>query len=435
MKDAPGWDDATPSARRPLILQCTDCGAQAEAGPLWSGCPACRDRKVESSLFVPSDLSRIGAREDIFPVSDIWTLDAILPFGRGDAVTMGEGGTPLIHCKRMGDTLGLNRLFVKDETQNPTGSHKDRSVSVALTDATIRQARTVAIASSGNHGVAVAAYAAKAGIQSVILLSKHAPALARDLIQIFGGLAIEAEAADRWALLEAGVRRFGWYPCGGWTRKAFTGNPYAGQGYKSIAFELAYQLKWKAPDFVVVPTGTGELLFGLYQGFNELLTLGWVDRLPRLVSVEPDAGAPLYRAHNSQGGTLSPIDLRKTIAISIAAPISSHRAVLSLRQTDGIAFALSDQEILEAYESLPKLEGLALEAASAASVAAAHRLVSGGHARPTSTIVCIGTSGASRDIAWLPRQEPRTIPSVSADLDDLVERVLGAYEVDLTRPT
>lgn len=210
------------------------------------------------------------------------------------AADLGAGGTPLVRARILDEFVGGHvEVWVKDESRNPTWSHKDRLNTVAVSAAVLSGAAGVVVASSGNHGASAAAHAAAAGLPCVLITSRGAPSRMADLMKAYGAIVVETETGNRWPLLEEVVRRYGFHPVSS-TTPFPTGHPFGPEGYKTISYELFNQLG-AAPDAVFVPTGYAELLFGIGKGFAELAKLSLCD-IPRLYSCEPAGLAPLAAA-------------------------------------------------------------------------------------------------------------------------------------------
>jgi threonine synthase len=411
-------------------LRCTHCGAAYGLDPLWEGCLACSRADFVYPLEVEYDESAqadAASRAMFDQRGGIWRFDPLLPVAADRKISLEEGRTPLVDCPALAAEAGVARLLVKDESRNPTWSHKDRASAVAVSDALERGARAITLSSSGNHGISAAAYAARAGLGCVIFVLDSPPLIARTVIQAYGGIVVATDMFGRWQLMEEGVRRYGWYPLGGWTRTAYTGNPYGSEGYKSIAYELCQQLDWQAPDVVIVPTAGAEVLYGVHRGFAEARRLGWIEHLPRLVAAEPAAGAPTFHALERDLDYIPRVDTGPTVAVSIGASIGSYRGLLGVRDSDGFGAAVSEDEILAAYARLARSEGLFVEPSSAASVAAALQLGRSGQLTRASTVVCISTSAGIKD----PRTAEQTLgvdlPVIEPNFEAFARAVVATY--------
>src|SRR5215471_11199131 len=270
----------------PSALVCVKCGTRYPVDRYAHDCPACRKAGAPANLTVAYD-SRPGdggARDEPrgWPAS-MWRWQAFLPAAADDAVSLGEGNTPLLPAP----SLGLGDLWIKDESRNPTWSFKDRLASSALTMAKRFGARVIASSSSGNAGAAAAAYAAKAGLPCVVFTFVGAsPPLVAQMRAYGAMVVIVDDKADRWRLQTAGVRELGWYPTSAFFGPVVGSNPYGMEGYKTIAFEVAEAFDWEPPDWCVLPVCYGDALFGMWKGFEELKALGWIERVPRFVAVE-----------------------------------------------------------------------------------------------------------------------------------------------------
>ena len=270
----------------PSALVCVRCGARYPIDRFAEDCPACRQARAPANLTVAYDSPPgEGAVRDapLRRPASMWRWDSFLPAAAADAVSLGEGNTPLLPAP----ALGLGDVWIKDESRNPTWSFKDRLASGALTMAKRFGAKVIASSSSGNAGAAAAAYAAKAGLPCVVFtfLGAAPPLVAQ--MRAYGAMVVAVEnKADRWRLQSAGVREFGWYPTSPFFGPVVGSNPYGMEGYKTIAFEIAEAFDWQPPDWCVLPVCYGDALFGMWKGFEELKALGWIDRIPRLVAAE-----------------------------------------------------------------------------------------------------------------------------------------------------
>ncbi|HEX9556634.1 MAG TPA: pyridoxal-phosphate dependent enzyme, partial [Reyranella sp.] len=302
----------------PSALVCVRCGARYPIDHFANDCQACRAARAPANLTVAYDSIPGEGRtrdEAARRPASMWRWEAFLPASADDAVSLGEGNTPLLAAP----ALGLGDLWIKDESRNPTWSFKDRLASSALTMARHFGAKVIASSSSGNAGAAAAAYAAKAGLPCVVFtFVGAAPPLVAQM-RAYGAMVVTVEdKADRWRLQSAGVRQLGWYPTSPFFGPVVGSNPYGMEGYKTIAFEIAEAFDWQVPDWCVLPVCYGDALFGVWKGFAELLALGWIDRIPRLAAAEVSGS---LEAALASGAAMPPVRLRNqpTIAPSIGA--------------------------------------------------------------------------------------------------------------------
>ncbi|HEU5097303.1 MAG TPA: pyridoxal-phosphate dependent enzyme, partial [Reyranella sp.] len=261
----------------PSALACVRCGARHPIDHYAEDCPACRTKGAPANLTVaygqrPGEGLKRNAPSG--SACSMWRWDGFLHAKAEEAVTLGEGNTPLLPAP----ALGLGDVWIKDESRNPTWSFKDRLGSGALTMAKRFGARVIASSSSGNAGAAAAAYAAKAGIPCIVFtfVGSAGPLVLQ--MRAYGAMVVTvADKADRWRLQSLGVRELGWYPTSPFFGPVVGSNPYGMEGYKTIAFEIAEAFDWQPPDWCVLPVCYGDALYGMWKGFEELKALGWID--------------------------------------------------------------------------------------------------------------------------------------------------------------
>ncbi len=249
---------------------------------------------------------------------------SLLPLDREPLSGLGEGNTPLVPLARAGDRIGLSRLYFKDESRNPTWSYKDRLAVVAVNRAVQRGAETLVVSSTGNHGAAVAAYAARLGLDCVVLTLKSVPTAMKVLMQSYGARVVAfSEPGDRWTVMRAGVEERGWVPMSGYATPPSGSNPFGVDGHKTIAYELYQQLDGQLPDVVVAPVAYGDALVGMVRGFEDLCALGLAERLPRMVAGEP-YGPYAAGLASAEGATVPrPAPDKPSVGFSIASLLPS----------------------------------------------------------------------------------------------------------------
>ncbi len=368
---------------------CPRCSRVCEPIVYQESCEGCG-----GVLEVAMDLSALGPIErdalltcperglfrwwPFFPLSD-----------RGSVVSLGEGDTPLLPAGRLGERLGLGRLYLKNDTVLPTGSLKDRSNAIGVSKAVELSVPLVAVVSTGNAAASVSAYAAAAGLRSVIMLPEETAPEKVAQAAAYGAeiIAVKADYDRTAKLFAAAVREFGWYAC-------MSNNPYRNEGKKSYAYELWAQLDGEVPEWLIHPTAGGLGLVATWKGFNELHTLGWIDRLPRMVAAQASACAPIEQAFRSGWPDIQPVPARETVAESIRVGYPKSlgwRAIRDIRKSGGTAVALEEAEILEARSLLARQAGIYAEPAGAISLAAAGRLRQAGVIGPNDLTVCMIT--------------------------------------------
>ncbi len=325
----------------------------------------------------------------------VWRYRELLPVPRGTVpISLGEGATPLTRLNRIEELRGVS-VFAKNEGVNPTGSFKDRGMTVAVTLARSIGARAVVVASTGNTASSAAAYAARAGMRAVIVVPRGKIALGK-LAQsiLYGAVIVEIEGSFDKALeavMEATRRNRQLYPLNSF-------NPWRLEGQKTIAFEIVEQLGF-VPDWVVVPVGNAGNISAIWKGFRELHRYGLIDRLPRLAGVQASGAAPLASAWRK--GLREPVVFEhpETVAtaIRIGKPINWPKALRAVEESNGVFIDVGDEEILSAQRLLARREGIAVEPASAASLAGLLRLVGDGFIERGETVVIVLTGHGLKD--------------------------------------
>ncbi len=347
----------------------------------------------------------------------------LLPLSRRTPpISLHEGNTPLISAAPLARRVGAGRLFIKDESRNPTWSYKDRLAAVAVTKAVELGMDTVVVASTGNHGAAAAAYAARAGLRCVVLTQATVPATMKTLMQVYGAEVVALRSGpERWALMAQAVAEWGWFAISGHADPPVGSNPYGVDGYKTLAYELVEQLG-TAPDVVVVPVAYGDGLAGIARGFDDLRALGVTDRVPRLLAAE--TFGPHADALASGAEVAGPVPAGPSAAFSIASPVGTYQALAALRASNGRAVAVpEDDAVLAAQADIGRSTGLYLEAASAIGLAALDRFAATGHVGSQDTVVLVATSTGLKDPASTATRLP-DVPVVEPSLQAL-DRVAG----------
>ncbi|HMF50073.1 MAG TPA: threonine synthase [Candidatus Saccharimonadales bacterium] len=367
-------------------LRCPKCRHEPASRTVFQ-CPQCRsvlEVNIEIGHLQPADFDRMRQSRDL----SIWRWFDFFPVNdRSSIVSLGEGNTPLIHARRLGDKIGITNLYLKNDTVLPTGSLKDRSNSVGLSVARELGFKTAAVMSTGNAAASVAAYSAAAGIESVVLVTKgtapskiiQARAYGATVIVVDGDFDYEVAK-----LYKAAIQEFGWYDC-------LSSNPYRDEGKKSYAYEMVDQFDGRIPDWVIHPTAGGTGIYAMWKGYKEFLSLGWIDRAPKLVAAQSEAAAPIVAAFEKGLSDVEPVTARETVAesIQVGNPTSlGWRALAALRESGGTAVAVRDDEILEAQALTGSLAGIFAEPAAATSVAAAKKLRDAGIISRADTVVC-----------------------------------------------
>jgi threonine synthase len=379
--------------------------------PLWPvlthGCPRTSTDEMQYPLDIDYAYDEVDA--EIFDQSPLPGLDRWAPLlpQLADSLALGEGGTPLLAPARLSEWAGFDgELLIKDESRNPTWSHKDRLNRCTVSAAVVSGAPGIVVASSGNHGASAAAYAAAAGLPCVVLSSPTSPVAVQQFLLSYGAAVVGVPTEARWPLMRKIVEEFGYMPVSNLT-PFHTGHPFGPEGYKTIAYELFLQLGRRLPDAIFVPTGYAELLYGVWKGFDELRRFGLVAEVPRLYACEPAARAPLTRSL-AEGVPAIAVAAEPTAAYSVAVQVNGYRGVRAIRSSEGLAVAVPDEEMLAAQSALAR-HGLWVELSAAISLAGFRQRLAAGE-RFNGPVVCISTSSGFKDQA-----SPATIPAVDPD--------------------
>jgi len=326
---------------------------------------------------------------------NMWRYREMLPLFDGESpVTLGEGFTPLFHARALGSTLGLERLYIKDESLNPTNSFKARGQSAAITRAKYLGANTIALPTAGNAGNAAAAYSAAAGLACEVFIPKDAKRPFVDECRLYGANVTLVDGlitdAGRMAAEKGGP--LGWYDVS--TLK----EPYRIEGKKTMAYELAEQMNWEWPDWIVYPTGGGTGMVGMWKAFEEIERIGWVQpsKRPRMVSVQAENCAPIVRAFEQGTEKATPWEGASTLADGLRVPraIGDFLILRAVRESGGTALAVSDQSMVDGMLAIGAHSGISAAPEGGAALVAIERLVADGAMKPTDSIVLFNTGGA-----------------------------------------
>jgi threonine synthase len=409
-------------------LCCVRCGATFPLEPRFDGCPKCAP-EVPVNLTPLYDEARrpalrVEALRDRPPT--MWRYEELLPVGAAEAVSLNEGWTPLIACPRYGAGIGVPRLFLKDESRNPTWSFKDRLASVAVSVSRRFGARVIGCSSSGNAGAAAAAYAARAGLPCVVLTFAGAAGTMMTQMRAYGALVVATrDKADRWTLLRRGVEELGWYPTTPYFGPPVGSNAYGVEGYKTLAYEVAEQRGWRAPDWCVLPVAYGDALAGMWRGFEDLARLRLLTATPRMVAAEIHGS--LAGALRTEATTPSavPVD-RASIAASIATAQSTYQALHALRASRGLAHRVGDEDLVALQLELAATEGIYAEPSSVAPLAAVRDLRAQGAIREGDEVVVLMTATGLKD-PDATASRTAEIPLVGSDLPEFLATLRSAY--------
>lgn len=370
------------------MIRCISCGEEFDDNEIIYTCPKCGsileavpDFDVDKSIFD-------GRRQNV------WKYKECIPVDETKIVSLDEGGTPFVHCDKIGDELGVD-LYVKVEGSNPTGSFKDRGMTVGMTKAMELGVHTVGCASTGNTSASLAAYAARGGLRCVVFLPSGKVALGKLAQAMFHGAEVFSINGNFDQALEA------------MTELALEKhlyllnsiNPFRLEGQKTIGYEIVHDLGWQSPDRIILPVGNAGNISAIWKGVNEFHNAGFIDDLPMMTGIQAEGAAPVANSFRKHTMDLKPVENPETVAtaIRIGNPVSSQKALHAIYDSDGYCETVSDDEILDAQKYLARTEGIGVEPASAASIAGLRKLVDNGVVDKGERVVCVVTGHVLKD--------------------------------------
>lgn len=396
--------------------KCVKCGRVYEAVPDLTNC-ACGgildivyDYDYIRTVLTKETLA--GRRENT-----MWRYRELLPVEEDTpAPPLRVGGSPLYEAEALARELGVGRLYVKDDGVNPTASLKDRASAMAVAKAREAGASVIACSSTGNAASSLAGNAAAAGMRTYIFVPSRAPKGKVAQLMTFGATVVSVQGSyeDTFELSRAAIARWGWY-----NRNAAI-NPYLSEGKKTVGLEIMEQLGWTVPDYIAISVGDGCTIAGLWKGLKDLHAIGFIDRLPRLISAQAAGCCPLNRAIET-GEDWRPME-ENTLADSIAVgvPRNADKALAAIRESDGLTVNVSDEEIMAAQKLLGRTCGVFGEPAGVAGTAGLKKLCQAGKIAPDATVVSVVTGNGLKDVANAIAAcgEPISIPGDMARLEE-----------------
>ncbi|MGC8568572.1 MAG: threonine synthase [Nitrososphaeria archaeon] len=394
--------------------RCENCGFEESLDKNLYFCPRCGD-----PLTIVYDEKELSSAK--FEGRGVWRYRDVLPVSHERAVTMNEGGTPLQRSVRLVRELGIRDLRIKNEGLNPSGSFKDRGMTVGVTRALEINARSVICASTGNTAASLSAYAARAGLRAYVVVPHESVALGKlaqaraagaKIVRIRGNFdyalklvrQLAAETSETYLLNSV--------------------NPFRIEGQKTLAYEIVEE--YGVPDWIFIPVGNAGNITALWKGLKELRAMGMIDRMPRLAGVQAEGASPIYRAFISGSDRIEPEPNPQTVAtaIKIGSPASWRRALRAVRESNGVMLAVSDEDITTYQRKLASMEGIFVEPASAASVAGLARAVERGIVGRDESAVAVVTGNGLKDPDSLMRLQSDEVV-VEASLEALRAVILG----------
>ncbi len=370
------------------------------------------------------------------PLMNQWKyFDLLPPKNEVNIVSLGEGATPLIKANRLAEVLGIKELYLKDETRNPTASFKDRGMSVAVSVAKEFGFKRAVTASSGNAAAALAAYAAKAGIEVYAFVIEQAGYGKIAQLLFYGAKVFRVKGLGKEdptvKLMREAYEKYGFYPSPSFGPY----NPYQIEGPKTISYEIIEQMNWKVPDWVFVPVGAASLLTGVWKGFKDYLNLGLIDRLPHLFAVQSTGNPPFVRAFKEKQDpfNIRPWPKPHTIAWGLEDPYpwDGDAGLRALDETKGYAEEVPDEKIVEAMKLLARYEGIFAEPSGAASLAGLMAAIDEGIIDKSDKIVVLVTGHGLKDPDVV-KEVMGDAPTISADLGEFRDALKRYYGIELS---
>ncbi len=373
-------------------LECSVCQRTYNANELQTVCP-----EDKSPLLVRYDLDRAKQELDRDQFgsnrpNSLWRWFELLPIDQlTDRVDLGEGGTPHLHINRIGSQLGFEKIWIKDEGQNPTGSFKARGMAMAITRAKVLGVKEFVVPTAGNAGGAAAAYVARAGLKIHVFMPKDAPPAnikecreAGADVQLIDGLINDA---GRIAAEQA--QQYGWFDL------ATLKEPYRIEGKKTMGYEIAQDFGWDLPEVIVYPAGGGTGLIGIWKAFNEMWQMGWLDRSrrPRMVAVQSIGCQPIVKAFQAENEVSELHVNAQTIAagLRVPKPLGDRLMLRAIRESGGTAIAVPDEEIIAMTDRVARVEGISMAYEGAATIVAAKHLLDRGWIKADERVLCLNT--------------------------------------------
>jgi threonine synthase len=402
--------------------ECINCKTAYGIDEIIYFCRKCGD--ILEVKFEPNELAEATEASDwkTKPLG-VWRYRPFMPIHESTKlITLGEGGTGLHRSERLGNELGIKNLYVKNEGENPTGSFKDRGMTMGVTKAVELGARHVICASTGNTSASLAAYAARAGIRCTVLIPSGKIAYGKlSQALIHGAKVLQVRGNFDEALefvLKLAEKHKDIYLLN-------SINPFRIEGQKSLGFEICEQLNNEAPDRIIIPVGNAGNISAVWKGLKEFYELGLIKKLPKMTGIQAAGSAPIAQAIKMGSDKIVPVENPETIAtaIRIGAPVSWKKAVNAIRESEGTAETVTDDEILDAQKTLARVEGIFVEPASASSIAGLKKLISKGIIMKDEKVVCITTGHGLKDPDTAIRQSEKPI-EVDAEIT-AIEAALG----------
>jgi threonine synthase len=412
-----------------FTLRCTECSQTFSEDPKLLVCPACsrhqeRGREVRGALTV--EIDTLPARWPTAPMNSPETLLTFWPLHRTDVLPdVPVGQTPLLTVPALREELGLKRLFVKDDSRNPSGSYKDRASLLVVAKAREYGITTIAAASTGNAATALSALGAAARLRCVVFVPASTPEAKLVQMQSYGALVLPVAGSydDAFELSIDACKHFGWY------NRNTALNPFTTEGKKTSSLEIAYDLHHRhalEADAVLVPVGDGVIISGVAKGFRDLLRAGLIRKMPRLIAIQPERSPALVNALRSGGDTVQPFSGANSVADSLNVDVPRHArlALREIRQSGGTGLLVTEDMIFEAIGFMASRTGVFPEPAGATAVAGLREAVRQKIVAPDETVVTLVTGTGLKDIKSAAKLQQKREP-IALSLE-AVQKALGS---------
>ncbi len=382
-------------------LRCISCGKTYSVTLDRMTCTDCGSEGILDVVYDYSEIQKTFTKESLMENRDssIWRYLPLLPIETSaKRPTLRVGGTPLYLAEKLGKAIGIEKLYLKDDGLNPTGSLKDRASSVAVVKAVEAGAKTIACSSTGNAASSLAGNVASLNgydLNACIFLPERAPQGKIAQLLIFGATVISVQGSyeDAFNLSASAIEKYGWY-----NRNAAI-NPYLVEGKKTVSLEICEQLNWKAPDWAVFSVGDGCTIAGAYKGFYDLFQLGFIDKIPRLIGVQAEGAAPLTKAWMTDEPWQKTEENTLADSIAVGSPRNPEKALSAIRESNGLMINVSDAEILDMQTFIGCNTGVFGEPAGVTGFAGLKKLIEEKRVAPTDTFVVAITGNGLKDIA------------------------------------
>lgn len=403
--------------RNVKYAKCVKCGKQYDAVPNLTNC-ACGGILdiVYDYDYIKKNLTKekLASRPHT-----MWRYRELLPVEEDTPDTpLRVGWSPLYEADRLGDMLGVKKLWIKDDGQNPTASLKDRASAMAVAKAKEAGARIIACSSTGNAASSLAGNAAAAGLRTFIFVPERAPKGKVAQLMTFGAnvISVQGNYEETFELSKKAIDKWGWY-----NRNAAI-NPYLSEGKKTVSLEIAERLNWQMPDYLAISVGDGCTIAGVWKGLKDLYAIGFIDKLPRLISAQAEGCHPINRAiaDNAPWAPMEENTLADSIAVGV--PRNADKALMAIRESNGIVVNVTDEEIMAAQKLLGTTCGVFGEPAGVTGTAGLKKLCEQGVIGANDTVVSVVTGNGLKDVANAIKfcGEPMKLPN---DLDALIAEI------------